>query len=225
VDVVSTDRPSAVRGHVPRAIVVRCERSTDVDELLRAFHLQGGPQLTLALAGLPLPSEALPQLNEAGWHLVRREQVEGLELLRFVRQQPGQEGNVLHLDPLGGGAVLASPGAPYTAAYRQRIGDMDHATGRKLCVDLKFAGRPGARGYVVIERKRGDRAVDYEAVPFEVKAGDGTWSSFMVLRDRRELRDPDAELGVYVWNDTPDTLRVKDLRVRMVGGPRAKDGG
>jgi hypothetical protein len=78
----------------------------------------------------------------------------------------------------------------------------------------------------VIERRRGDRVVDHEAIPFTgAVEGDTTWSPFMVLRDRRELRDAALELGVYVWNDGPDTLWVRDLRVRMVGGPRAKDGG
>lgn len=222
-DIVSTDVPEQVRDHLPQALVLRCERATDVPALVRAFAKVEGPHAELALAGLPLPREALPVLDERGWHLERRTRFAGVEVLRFVRQLEGAEGPVLHADPLNGGQVLVSPGSPYTAAYRQRIGDLEHVAGDRLCVDLRYKAASSARGYVVIERRRGGRTVDYEAVPF-VADGDTGWAPFMVLRDRSELRDPEAELGIYAWNEGGDTIRLRDLRVRMVGGPRVKDG-
>ncbi len=226
IDVVSTDRPAIVAGHLPKAAMVRCEHAADVPRLLRALESAGRQRVTLALAGLTLPPEALPLLSDNGWHLLRHERHAGVEVLSFTRQLPGTPGHQLFRDPLGDGMALSSPGAPYTAAYRQRVDDLRHASGSQLCVDLRFKAQAGARGYLVIERRRGDRVVDHEAIPFTgAVEGDTTWSPFMVLRDRRELRDAALELGVYVWNDGPDTLWVRDLRVRMVGGPRAKDGG
>jgi hypothetical protein len=226
IDVVSTDRPSVVTQHLQDAALLRCERAVDVPKLLWALEAVGRQRVTVALAGLPLPPEALPSLADNGWHLLRRDRHAGVEVLSFTRQLPGAAGHQLFRDRLGDGMALSSPGAPYTPAFRQRVADLRHAIGSQLCIDLRFRAEPGAKGYLVIERRRGDRVIDHEAVPFTgAAAGDTTWSPFMVLRDRRELRDEGQELGVYVWNDGADTVWVKDLRVRMVGGPRVKDGG
>jgi hypothetical protein len=224
--VVSTDRPELARATIPSATVVRCERPEDLAALIRAMEGRRSNTVVVACAGIPLPPEGMPLLDDVGWHLVGRDRVAGVELFRFVRQQPGAEGHGLYHDALDGGRALSDPSAPFTPAFRMKVGDMDFAQGDRLAVDLRYKAAPGVKAFVVIERKRGDTVTDYEAVPFTAVAGaEQDWNAFMVLRDRRELRDPQEELGVYVWNNGVDTVWVKDLRVRMIGGSRAKDGG
>ncbi len=225
-DLVVTDRPLLVRELLPAAATLRIERAIDLPLLVKAVEAVGRDRVAVATAGLALPPEALPLLDDQGWHHQALTVHAGVELHRFVRQLPGGEGEVIHLDPLDGGRLLHAPGAPYTAAFRRRVGDMGHLPGERIGIDLRFRAGRGARAYVVIERKRGDAVVDYEAVPFTQNAtADTAWSAFLVLRDRRELRDPDAELGIYLWCDSPDTVEVKDLRIRMMGGKRVKEGG
>jgi len=216
--IVSTDRPSWVKERVPDArVFVRVEHPTDLPALEAALGRTTGTHAQVWCVGLGLPPGARTLLNDMGWHVAS--EVPGKAAVRYtlVRQMPGREGHQVFRDELGGGKALVPPGDPFTTAFRIRVGDLDHAEGEVLAVDLRYKADLGAHGLVVIERKRDGRTTFYEAVPFQGGAmSDTAWSPVIVLRDRRELREPDEELGIYVWNSGDDTLWVKDLRVRMV---------
>lgn len=79
------------------------------------------------------------------------------------------------------------------------MGDLDYAEGELLAVDLRYRARPGARGMVVLRRKRDGRTTSYEALPFiAATAADSVWTPVLLCRSRGRTRDPDEELGVYV---------------------------
>lgn len=216
--VVSTDRPALVHELMPDvSAVLRCQAAPEVAHVLSALERIEGPHAELIEAGLDLPLETVYLLNDQGWHVTARDRYAGVILWKLTRQSLGSEGHQVFRDDLGGGRALCDPGDPYTAAFRMRVGDLDYAEGELLAVDLRYRARPGARGMVVLERKRDGRTTSYEALPFiAATAVDSVWTPVLLCRSREELRDPDEELGVYVWNDAADTVWVKDLRVRMM---------
>lgn len=216
--VVCTDRPAVVQALMPgSAALLRCEDASQLPLVLDALDGTKGPHAELIEAGLDLPLETAFLLNDQGWHVTAREEQAGVVRWKLVRQAPGSEGHQVFRDDLGGGRALTSPGDPYTAAFRMRVGDLDFAEGELLAVDLRYRARLGARGMVVLERKRHGKTTSYEALPFIApNVVDSVWNPVLLCRSRKELRDPEEELGIYVWNDATDTVWVKDLRVRLL---------
>ena len=216
--VVSTDRPALVQELLPGArAVLRCQEAFQVPLVLAALEGIDGPHAELIEAGLDLPVETGYLLNDQGWHVSACDRLHDITRWKLTRQAHGSEGHKLFRDELRGGRALTAPGDPYTVAFRVRVGDLDHVEGELLAIDLRYRALPGARGKVVLERKRDGKVTSYEALPFTTAdVVDSVWTPVLLCRSRKELRDPDEELGIYVWNDAADTVWVKDLRVRMV---------
>ncbi|MCC7501398.1 MAG: hypothetical protein IT229_02635 [Flavobacteriales bacterium] len=216
--VVSTDRPALVQAVMPGALaLLRCQDASQLPLVLTALEATEGPHAELIEVGLDLPLETAYLLNDQGWHVTAREQHAGVMRWKLTRQARGGEGHQVFRDGLGGGRALTGPDDPYTTAFRVRVGDLDYAEGALMAMDLQYRARPGAHGMVVLERKRNGKVTNYEAIPFvAADVSDSAWTPVLLCRSRKELRDPEEELGIYVWNDAADTLWVKDLRVRML---------
>ncbi len=111
--------------------------------------------------------------------------------------------------------IALSATNPYTKAFRVSAEKLRDGTARALIVDLQFKANARTKGRIVIERRRNNIITDYEAVPnASPNTNDTAWISAQVVRDIRELRRDDDEVGIYVWNEAVDTLLVRDIRVR-----------
>lgn len=216
--IVNTDRPGSVKPTLRGGeAVLRCERPTDMPVLLGHLNTVQGSQAELWSIGLELPDGGAELLDDRGWRIEEREELTAAVRHRLVRQPPAHPGTRLLMDALGGGKAICSPDAPWSPAYRIVVGDLARIEGDVLAIDLEYRSAPGARGMIVIQREREGRVPFYEAVPInDPHRSDTTWTPALVLRRRRELRDAQEELAIYVWNGAADTLWARNLRVRML---------
>jgi hypothetical protein len=122
---------------------------------------------------------------------------------------------LFQLDPPGGQALVGP--AAYTPAYRVPAADLLAHKPGSLLIDLTYTCTGSPKAFVVIERKQGGLTTDYETEPIVPTLSDGRTQHTYVVRNLRELRYADEEVGIYLWNDSPDTLVVKDFRVRTTG--------
>jgi hypothetical protein len=208
--VVNTDRP------LPDGPARRLLRMDAPDEVLALEQQIGLPvpdKLACAWHGLPLSlsmraflqdNYAVPQLRAGGpdagaWLLVRGSDPKPLVAVHQVSEEQ----------------VLVSPERPYTAAFRTRVGELMGAGHEHLVIDLRYRCNGGAEPRLVLERKLGDRTVDYEAVSLQSPPDDGVFHAAYIVRPLDLFPVSEEELGFYLWNASSDTLWVKDIRVRI----------
>lgn len=100
---------------------------------------------------------------------------------------------------------------PWTAAWRQPV---DPLMGKGwLLVITRFRPVGAARPTLVIEQRRQGAITDYEAVPLGPIAAGDSFQEAWVARNLAELRHPGRELGIYLWNDGPDSVQVLGFSV------------
>ncbi len=208
--VVNTDRP------LPDGPARRLLRMDAPDEVLALEQQIGLPvpdKLACAWHGLPLSlsmraflqdNYAVPQLRAGGadagaWLLVRGSDPKPLVAVHQVSEEQ----------------VLVSPERSYTAAFRTRVGELMGAGHEHLVIDLRYRCNGGAEPRLVLERKLGDRTVDYEAVSLQSPPDDGVFHAAYIVRPLDLFPVSEEELGFYLWNASSDTLWVKDIRVRI----------
>lgn len=213
--VLNTDRPPAVapllQEHEYR--VVRADDAAQVELALKEA-IGPGP-CWWADIGLPTAPAVRAALLDR-YRIDRTERAGELEAVHLVPMEDTTVfgPSLFRLHPPHG--QLLAGGSPYTPAYRVPASDLLARKPGSLVVDVAYTCTRHPKAYVVIERKRGETTTDYETQPIEPTAsGAGAVHYTYVVRDLRELRHPDEEVGIYVWNDSPDTLVVHDLRVRV----------
>ena len=215
--IVNTDRPILLGDIGEKALaVVRCDRATELPALYRVLDQVRGDVAEIWCAGLELPPGATLFLKDLGWRVMEVRSGKVLSRYLLERQAPATDGALLFQDAMGGGEALCS-GDPYSAAFIVRVDDLSAVPGELLVVDLWYKAHPGAHGKVVVQRKREGVLTSYEAVPFQEHgvAGRG-WVPIGLQWSRAELRDPEEELSIFLWNNSIDTVVVRDLRVRLV---------
>jgi hypothetical protein len=194
------------------AVQVRAERASRLGTVLRATDRIGNAPLWWMDAGLPVAPAvraALLDRYRVDTVLTEGEVVVAL-LVPSEDKVPGtdlydssnKDGELLHGD------------SPWTAAWRMSAAELLAKAPGSIVVDAAFtaAGRP--RPTIVIERRRAERITDYEAIPLS-DTGAAVHTAYIV-RNLRELRHPDEEVGAYLWNQGPDSVLVRDLRVRLI---------
>lgn len=123
---------------------------------------------------------------------------------------------LLHVEAKEGGQWLTIA-APWGSAYRVPASKLlAHAPG-SLVVQVSYRSAGSAQPTLVIERRRGERITDYESFPLPAGGSPDTSRTAYVVRNLRELRHAEEEVGVYVWNNGPDSVLVKNFKVELVG--------
>jgi hypothetical protein len=215
--VVNTDRPIATP--ISGAHLLRIDTPDgmeQLDSLLAA--LPAADVLLLAWYGLPLNPAMRAHLTQHHGYIAERmvgNAVAGACL--FKRDvDPQAVWRTVHQDELAGGQALVEGPEPWTPAYRVKIDRLREAGETWLLVDLRYRGSSGGRPRLVMERRRNGWITDHETIPLQVQ-GEQRWQVFHAVRPIPAARYGQEELGVYVLNESADTVWVKDLRVRTGG--------
>lgn len=195
--------------HGRTAVPVRADDPSRVDEVLRTVDAQGPGTLRWIDIGLPTAPAGRAALLDR-YHLGAVEHVGDAWSVELL---PGPDTASAGRELFAQHDQVLTGASPYTVAYRAPVRDL-LAKGRgALVISLEHRSPGQPKAYVVIERKRGGTTTDYETVPLGPAAA-GDLRRTYVVRNARELRHAEEELGIYVWSDSPDTLVVKDFRVR-----------
>ncbi|MCC6839920.1 MAG: hypothetical protein IT230_07155 [Flavobacteriales bacterium] len=101
---------------------------------------------------------------------------------------------------------------PWTQAYRVPVAvPLEQDQGAVLVhVDYLATGRSAPQVVVECRNAAGD-LIDYESLPLPHMPGDTLRA--VAVKALGELRRGDAELGVYVWNNGPDSVHVVNWRI------------
>src|SRR5690606_16107837 len=119
---------------------------------------------------------------------------------------------LLHTYAPEGGLWLQSD-LPWTPAFRLPAAKLlAHAPGY-LVVQASYRAAGAAVPMIVIERRRGERITEYASFPLPVGGAADAAGTAYVVQHLRELRHADEEVGVYVWNNGPDSVLVQGFSV------------
>lgn len=164
-------------------------------------------------AGLPMAPATRAWLLRH--HRVETVLVEGGTVAALLRPAPGALGDtVLHS---GAAPAWLAGEQPWTMAYRTPAKALLARAPGYLVVQVDYVAQGASKPQVVVEVRRGDEVIDYESYP--LPGGDADTLQAVVVKHLREFRHPDAEVGVYVWNQGPDRVWVKAWSV----GTTARD--
>ena len=89
-------------------------------------------------------------------------------------------------------------------------------------VRVVYRSEGAADPAIVIERRRGDVITDYERFPLPRSLTGDSLQTAYVVRNLRELRYADEEVGIYVWNDGPDSTLVQQFKVELTNRDLSK---
>lgn len=191
---------------------VRAERALRLATVLGTTDRIGKVPLWWVDAGLPTaPAVRAALLDRYRVDTVLTEGEVVAALLVPVEKM--NRGTVLYDSSEKGGELLHGD-APWTGAWRISAAELLAKGPGSIVVEVDYAtaGRP--KPTIVVERRVADHITDYEAVPIP-GTGASVHTAYLV-RNVRELRHPDEEVGVYVWNQAPDSVLVRTLRIRHV---------
>lgn len=220
--VVNTGRYPALQHlfHGGEVHPIRAEQAQRTAEVIRLVQGYGNNPFWWVDAGLP----AAPAVRAA---LLQHHQVDrvlradGFDAVLLVPAEGALHATQLHDGSKEGGEWL-DQAAPWTAAYRVPASELlDHAPG-SLVVQVAYRHTGAAEPTVVIERRRHDRIMDYESFPLPRGGGPDSVQTAFVVRNLRELRYADEEVGVYVWNNGPDSVQVQEFNVQFTGRDLSK---
>lgn len=217
--VVNTGRFPALKQLFPEhaSISVRAENRDRLGSVLRAIAPFRNEPFWWVDAGLPTTPAVRAALMEN--HRVDTVLRAGDAVAaRLVPGRVALRDTLLHAEARVGGQWLGTH-TPWTSAYRVPVSILLKLAPGSLVVRTSYRAIGEAKAKVVIERRRGDRITDYEVFPLE--PGDSPQTTW-VVRNLRELRHVGEEVGVYVWNEGPDSVRVDDLEVELVRKDLAK---
>ncbi|MEO8734553.1 MAG: hypothetical protein ABI373_09505, partial [Flavobacteriales bacterium] len=195
---------------------VRAESPARLEGVLRTVGTCEGPLWWLD-AGLPVaPSIRAALLDRYRVDTVLTE--DGLSAVLLTPDSTVRHGTLLYQSPTSDRDKALYPGDPWTAAYRVPVKTLLAKAPGFLVVNVSYAshGRPDAM--LVIERKRGEHIDDYETFPLPVDGPLRTMHQAYVVCDLRDMRQGEEEMGIYVWDNSVDTLIVHDLRIRVDQG-------
>lgn len=211
--VVNTGRMAAFNGMPTDRMVaaVRAENRQQLPQVQAVCGHVGTGAFWWVDAGLPTAPDVRAWLLERH-HVVNRFEM-GLSVAVLLEPGAGRSDSVFYMDARTGGQWLGGS-VPWTAAFRVPVADLLAVAPGSLVVQADYLPRGRCAPTVVIERRIGDRIVDYEAFP--LATGDSIQEA-VVVRNLREWRHRDGQLGVYLWNNGPDSLRVDRLRVSIAG--------
>lgn len=162
-------------------------------------------------AGLPLAPAARARLLLH--HRVDTVLVEGGTAAALLVPGPGLVNDTL----LHGSSTPAwlTAATPWTPAYRTPARTLLHRAPGSIVVQVDYRAEGGAEPHVVIESRRNGTIIDYESYPLPAIPGAAVQTATM--KHLRELRWPDAELGIYVWNKGTDSVLVETWRIGTTG--------
>lgn len=191
-------------------VPVRAEERSRLGTVLRAMDQLGDGARWWMDAGLP----TAPAVRAALLHRYRVDTVlaqgEATGAL-LVPDERGLDAALLHTYAPEGGKWLQAD-LPWTPAFRMPAAELlAHAPGY-LVVQASYRAAGAAVPMIVIERRRSDRITDYASFP--LPAADAAGTAY-VVQHLRELRHADEEVGVYVWNNGPDSVLVQGFSVEV----------
>ncbi|MBP8824207.1 MAG: hypothetical protein KBH07_11230 [Flavobacteriales bacterium] len=160
-------------------------------------------------AGVPLPAAARAGLLQH--HHVDTLLVNGGTVAVLLVPGTGLDRDTLLYRSAG--PALLRDDAPWTTAYRVPAASLGAGGASTLVVQVAFRSCGGARPQVVVECRRGDAVIDYESYPLPHACGDEVQA--VAVKHLRELRQAGGQVGVYVWNDGPDSVLVRDWSVAL----------
>lgn len=207
---VNTDRP------LPDGPVHRILRVDAPDEVLALEKRIGLPMpdtLACGWHGLPLSLSMRALLQDN--YSTPKARAGGLDAGAWLLVRDSDRKPLIAVHQVSEEQVLVSPERPYTPAFRTRVGELRVAGHDHLIIDLHYRCAGGAEPRLVLERKLGDRTVDYEAVSLQTPPADGVFHAAYIVRPLDLFPVSEEELGIYLWNSSSDTLWVKDIRVRV----------
>ncbi|MBS1547526.1 MAG: hypothetical protein JST38_04310 [Bacteroidetes bacterium] len=114
--------------------------------------------------------------------------------------------------------VWLNKAVPWTKAFRIRTQVLLAQAPGEWVVRTTY--RPMGRSVpmVVVERRRNGTITDYESFPLPAWPADSLHTA-CVVRNLRELRLADEEVGIYVWNEGPDSVEVETFTVELAHRP------
>lgn len=171
-------------------------------------------------AGLPVaPAVRAALLQHYKKDTVLR--ADGCDAVLLVPAEGALQAALLHDGSREGGEWLDKD-SPWTAAYRVPASELLARAPGSLVVQVSYRSIGAAEPAIVIERRRNDRITDYESFPLEHGGTGDRLLNACVVRDLRELRHADEEVGVYVWNNGPDSVQVREFKVERTGRDLSK---
>lgn len=196
-----------------KAVAVRAESRSRLEQVQRATWAYQQLPFWWLDAGLPTAPAVRAALLER--HRVDTVIREGGAVAALL--MPGHAAlrdTLLHGQRWGTGLWLDKT-VPWTPAYRVPAGELLQQTPGALVVRVAYIPVGRSVPMVVLERRRDGAITDYESLPLP-KTGDSLHVA-VVVRNLRELRHADEEVGMYVWNNGPDSMLVKNVKVETTG--------
>ncbi len=195
------------------AIPLRAEDRSRTEAVQRACMPFAHTPFWWLDAGLPT-APAVRSALLARFHVDTMLQVGDVTAVLLLPGADEKQDTLLH-QYTGGAGQWLNAATPWTAAFREEAGKLrQHAPGA-LVVQAAYQAIGRSIPTVVIERRRGSRITNYEAFPLPMAAGSHV---AYVVRDLRELRYPDEEVGIYLWNNGADSMRVDSFSVHLFRG-------
>ncbi|MBK7246533.1 MAG: hypothetical protein IPI05_02555 [Flavobacteriales bacterium] len=194
---------------------LRAENAQRAGKVLRHVQRYANTPFWWMDAGLPVaPAVRAALLQHLQVDTVLR--ADGFDAVLLLPAEGALDATPLHDSSKEGGEWL-DQASPWTAAYRVPTSELLALAPGSLVVQVAYRSQGASEPSIVIERRRGDRITDYESFPLPHGGTADSLLTACVVRNLRELRHADEVVGVYLWNNGPDSVQVREFKVERTG--------